>query len=191
MTTSGSSRWLAPEIINPPSKATSKPPTASKPADVFAFAMITVEVFTGRVPFGDVGNTPVAIQIVGGKRPAKPQAAEQLGLTAEMWEFIGKCWTGNPNERPTIDEVVRTWEGFIKGYPVPSIGSSANQCITSRDDSRISVPKASGHHSQFVEPSTVHIVKPGKPSHLQNPHRMLNRWKAELSPRKKRFCGIF
>jgi len=75
---------------------------------VFAFAMLAVEVLTGRVPFGNVGNIPVVIQIVGGKRPAKPQTAEQLGLTAEMWEFVEKCWTGNPNERSTIDEVVRT-----------------------------------------------------------------------------------
>ena len=191
VTISGSSRWLAPEIINPLSKATSKPLTESKPADVFAFAMLAVEVFTGRVPFSNPGNMPVAIQIVGGNRPAKPQAAEQLGLTAEMWKFIENCWTTNPNGRPTIDEVVRTWEGFINGYVVPSFGSFVSQCITPRDDSCVSVLEVPGRHSQCVEHSTIHTVKPGKPSYLQNPHRVLNRWKVEPSLRRKCFCGLF
>lgn len=139
----GSSRWLAPEIIDPPNKATPTPMTASKAADVFAFAMLAVEVFTGKVPFSNLKNESVVIQIVGGKRPEKPQAAEQLGLTAEMWKFIEKCWNANPNKRPSINEVVRTWEGFVNG-----------------GTSRTSVPMTQGRRSNFAEPSTVHNEKP-------------------------------
>jgi len=117
----GSSRWLAPEIIDPPRKAGSKPIAASKPADVFAFAMLAVEVFSGMVPFGNMKNESVVIQIASGKRPAKPQATEQLGLTAEMWKFIERCWNANPNKRPTIDQVVSTWEGFVNEYAVSSL----------------------------------------------------------------------
>ena len=159
----GSSRWLAPEIINPLGKASFKPLTASKPADVFAFAMLAVEVFTGRVPFGNVKNEAVVIQIAGGKRPAKPQAAEQLGLTAEMWKFIEKCWNANPNKRPTIDEVVRTWEGFANGYVTSSFGWPASRHITSRGNSRASVPKTSGRRSQPAGPSANYTEKSGKP----------------------------
>ena len=111
----GSSRWLAPEIIGPP-KPSSKPMMASKSADVFAFAMLAVEVFSGKVPFGNMKNESVVIQIATGKRPAKPRAGKQLGLSAEMWRFIGRCWSANASERPTIDEVVGTWEGFVNGY---------------------------------------------------------------------------
>ena len=105
-----SSRWLAPEIIDP---LNSTPPTASKSADVFAFAMLAVEVFTGEVPFGNTTEGLVAVQIASGKRPARPQAAERFGLTVEMWMFIENCWMTNPSNRPTIDEVVRTWGGFV------------------------------------------------------------------------------
>ena len=90
--------------------------TVSKSADVFAFAMLAVEVFSGKVPFGNMKNESVIIQIATGKRPQKPQTAGQLGLTAEMWKFIEKCWSANPGKRPTIDEVVRAWEGFVNGY---------------------------------------------------------------------------
>jgi len=121
----GSSRWLAPEIIDPP-KPSSKPIMASKSADVFAFAMLAVEVFSGKVPFGNMKNESVVVQIANGKRPAKPQAAEQLGLSAEMWKFIEKCWSANPNKRPSIDEVVRIWEGFVNGYVIGSFWSSTS-----------------------------------------------------------------
>lgn len=150
----GSSRWLAPEIIDPPRKSNSKPIVASKSADIFAFAMLAIEVFSGKVPFGNMKNESVVIQIATGKRPAKPQAAEQLGLTVEMWKFIEKCWSANPSKRPTIDEVVRTWEGFVNEYVAPSFGSSANRHITSRANSR----------SKFAKPFKIDAEKDGKPS---------------------------
>ena len=120
-----SSRWSAPELLYT-SEPDSKPATLSKSADVFAFAMLAVEVFSGKVPFWSMTSVPAAIQIVDGKRPAKPQAAEQLGLSGEMWKFIGKCWSVNPSQRPTIDEVVRVWEGFVNGYIVVPFGSSTS-----------------------------------------------------------------
>ena len=117
----GSPQWLAPEIIDPPGETSSKQIAASKPADVFAFAMLAVEVFSGKVPFPDMTNGAVVVQIVNGRRPVKPPAAEQFGLTAEMWKFIEKCWSANPSERPTMDEVVRMLEGFVSGYVVASL----------------------------------------------------------------------
>ena len=122
----GSSRWLAPEMVDPPNKAKSKPTMTPKPADVFAFGMLAVEVLTGKVPFGNMKNKSVAAQIANGKRPDKPQDADQFGLTAEMWGFIQKCWAANPKKRPTIDEVVRAWERFVNGCVVSHSGSSSS-----------------------------------------------------------------
>jgi len=139
--------------------------------------MLTVEVFAGRVPFSDVGKIRAALQIVRGERPGKPQAAEQLGLTMEMWKLIERCWDADPNKRPTIDEVVRTWEGFANGYVVSSFGWSASQHITTRGNSRASVSKTSGHHSRSTGSSTNHTENTSKPYWLQNPHDVLNHCK--------------
>ena len=125
---SGSSRWLSPEFIYPPSDASSGSLTASKSADVFAFAMLAVEVFTGKAPFWDM-NGPFIIHIARGERPVKPQAAEQLGLTAELWELIQRCWSADPNARPSIDDVVGAWEGFVNGYVPFSFWSSIIQRV--------------------------------------------------------------
>ena len=108
-------RWLAPEIIKPPHGTTA---VESKPADVFAFAMLAIEVFTGRLPFEGKGNSVAAKRILNGVRPEFPQNAEDVGLTVPMWDFLQRCWDGDPTKRPKIDEVVTTWEGFLKneGY---------------------------------------------------------------------------
>ena len=186
----GSSRWLAPEIIDPPNKATPTPTTASKAADVFAFAMLAVEVFTGKVPFSNLKNESVVVQIVGGKRPEKPQAAEQLGLTVEMWKFIEKCWNANPDKRPSINEVVRAWEGFVNGYVILSFAWFGSQPFTFSDTSRTSVPIMQGRRSNFAEPSAVHNEKPGEPLYPHNTRgRILNHRIVYVAPRKRRlYC---
>ena len=112
-------RWLAPEVD--PHKD-----ERSKLADIFAFAMLAVEVFTGKEPFGDMKKKSVVLHIADGGRPEKPSAADQFDLTTEMWEFIQKCWAQKQNKRPTIDEVVSTWEGFVNRYVVSCSDSSAS-----------------------------------------------------------------
>lgn len=119
----GSSRWAAPEILNPPNS--SNPSIASKPADVFAFAMLAVEVYTGELPYGDVENIwPLLLKVIDGKRPDKPKTNE---ITKNIWKSIEKCWSQDPKRRPGIDQVVSTWKRLVNWYVVLSFGSSASQ----------------------------------------------------------------
>lgn len=159
----GPSRWYAPEIIVSLSKQCSKPPTASEPADIFAFAMLAVEVFTGDVPFRNMKNKTVDDQIVNGKRPGKPQDAEQLGLTEGVWKFIRRCWTENPNKRPAIEEVVRAWNGFVSEYVASRSDSSATRRTALRGNGRIPVPRTSRRRSQFAGSSAALATRPCKP----------------------------
>ena len=86
----------------------------SKPADIFAFAMFSVEVFTGKIPFEKQENEAVAFLILEGSRPEMPENAQAVGLTSEMWEIIEVCWQQDPVERPTTDEVTRRWQKFTE-----------------------------------------------------------------------------
>ena len=61
----------------------------SKVADVFTFAMLVVEVFTGKVPFEGQKNEALVLLISQGGRPENPQA---VGLTNEMWKLLESCW---------------------------------------------------------------------------------------------------
>ena len=129
----GSSQWLAPELIGPPEGP--NPRFESKPADVFAFAMLVVEVYTGRLPFGDeVKPESAMVDIARGKRPDRPQA-EHFGLTKEKWKFVERCWDQEILNRPRIDEVVTTWEGSDtkeEGSVAKEEGSVTKKQIPSR-----------------------------------------------------------
>ena len=85
----------------------------SKPADVFAFAMFAVEVFTGKIPFDKQKNEAVVASILRGSRPEMPKDAHAVGLTDEMWKLLQRCWQQDPDKRPTMEEVVRRWQKFV------------------------------------------------------------------------------
>jgi hypothetical protein len=104
---------LAPEIITPARKGSTTWVAESKAADVFAFGMLAVEVFTGKVPFEEKRDEAVVLHIVRGGRPEVPQDAQALGLTAEMWELLESCWQQNPKKRPTVQQVVKKWQRFV------------------------------------------------------------------------------
>ena len=107
-----SSRWLGPEVAIPSRKGTTMAVVESKAADVFAFAMVVIEVYTGRVPFSGEPAATVPSLVLKGERPEMPQDAEQVGLTDDIWEFLKRCWHQNPKKRPATKEVVRKWQKF-------------------------------------------------------------------------------
>ena len=108
----GISRWLAPELINPPRKKGHRQPAGTEQADIFAFAMLAIEVFAGDLPFGDVRHETAILMIARGHRPEKPRDAECRGLTPEIWKFIQRSWHQNPTKRPNINAVVAAWRTF-------------------------------------------------------------------------------
>ena len=114
----GTSRWIAPEVTNPQKfweVILGRPKVIeSKVADVFAFAMVGVEVFTCKLPFWQLRNEAVVLYIAAGRRPEKPEDAESVGLTDEMWKHLKKCWHQNHKHRPAAEEIVQKWQGFIQ-----------------------------------------------------------------------------
>ena len=90
------------------------PVMESKAADVFAFAMFAVEVFTGKIPFEEQKNEAVVLRISRGGRPELSASAQAVGLTGEIWKLLESCWQQNPKKRPTMEEVVKKWQKFVQ-----------------------------------------------------------------------------
>jgi serine/threonine protein kinase len=105
--TAGNLRWLAPEIFNPLRAGV---PLESARADVFAFGMLAIEVFTGTLPFVECDSEEVIRRILEGTRPELPRNAGDVGLTTERWQLLQRCWDQDPANRPTMEEVARIWE---------------------------------------------------------------------------------
>ena len=64
------------------------------------------KAFTGRPPFSEFTNPVIISKIMDGERPARPEEAQELGLTDSLWDMAVRCWDRNPTQRPMMTEVV-------------------------------------------------------------------------------------
>ena len=99
----------------------------SKAADVFAFAMLAVEVFTGKIPFEGQKHEVVVLRFSRGGRPEMPGNAQLVGLTCAMWRLLESCWQQDPNKRPAMGEVVRRWQKFVESNR--DDGNVVTECV--------------------------------------------------------------
>ena len=72
--------------------------------DIFSFAMLLFELFTGQVPFErlDIFKTNNAIR--KGNRPSLNDSNLEPAFPA-MVELMMDCWQQSPSDRPTAQEV--------------------------------------------------------------------------------------
>ena len=93
-------KWQAPEVL------TNLSLRASKAADVYAFAMLAVEVFTGNHPFPETKRINKVLEaILAGERPLRP-----IGIPDDVLELVGECWVEDSEARPEIGDVVKRLE---------------------------------------------------------------------------------
>ncbi|TDL23524.1 kinase-like protein [Rickenella mellea] len=98
-------RWAAPELFDWPHGFDAN--TTDK-SDVYAFACLCLEIFTGNHPFEDlVQDGSVIIAVLKGDRPARPgEVATQRGLDNQVWQLIENCWMHEPLDRPDMAAVL-------------------------------------------------------------------------------------
>ncbi|KAF9789481.1 kinase-like protein [Thelephora terrestris] len=89
-------RWTAPEILGGEG-------SHSTEADVFSFAMVMIEVFTGAVPFNRSPSAAAMVMIMKGERPPRPTHQE---LTNDLWKIIQQCWNQDPHLRPEVSKIL-------------------------------------------------------------------------------------
>ena len=75
------------------------------------------KVFTGKHPFSEFATPVIISKIMGGERPARPQEAQERGLTDSVWDMTVRCWHQDPPQRPTMMEVAR----LVRKWPVFSL----------------------------------------------------------------------
>ena len=102
--TSGTIRWMSPELLHPGRFGydQSRPTNRS---DCYALGMVTYEVLTGQPPFGQLKDFPVIQKVIEGERPGRPEGAEGVWFTDDLWKMLGLCWTADAHSRPSIEAV--------------------------------------------------------------------------------------
>lgn len=98
--------WMAPEIIDNGH--------GSAEADVWAFGMTALELFTRRIPFHDRQTIKSLFTRIRQGPPDRPSDEEtHFRLTNQWWDMCSSCWNRDPSLRPTMSDIVRTVKKMI------------------------------------------------------------------------------
>lgn len=77
-------------------------------SDVYAFGMLVLQTFTGRLPWPDCSSEIVMMKLLAPKRAVHPRPGANitaLGLSDAWWDVCLACWEFDPERRPSIGDV--------------------------------------------------------------------------------------
>ncbi|KAF7339002.1 hypothetical protein MVEN_01976400 [Mycena venus] len=89
----GTLRWQAPELL--------KGSPNSVESDVYAFAGVCYEIFTGEIPFFEVSERALLWHILSGNIPQKSPC-----ISDDIWAHMEECWDTDPEKRPVAKDIV-------------------------------------------------------------------------------------
>ena len=81
------------------------PEMFSMKSDVYSFALLVYEILTNKKPFCKVGKGQLFEKIMNSYRPDLSRSVPD-----QYRDLIEKCWSQNPDERPTFDQIVDSIE---------------------------------------------------------------------------------
>ena len=117
-TQGGTAQWMSPELLNPEIQDRRQ----TKSSDCYALGMVIYEVLSGHVPFPRCNNYVVAIKVLRGERPERPQGMEWNWFmgAGKVWEVLGRCWVPQPGDRPGIEDVLQCLKEVSESWMPPS-----------------------------------------------------------------------
>ncbi|KDQ11728.1 hypothetical protein BOTBODRAFT_35158 [Botryobasidium botryosum FD-172 SS1] len=101
---SGTSRWMAPELLFNERGGLR---TVTKASDIWALGCLYLQIMTGEIPWERVpNNAKVIILVHKGETPPRPkgEVAARL-LHDDLWRVIRSCWRYDDRRRPEISTV--------------------------------------------------------------------------------------
>jgi len=107
---------MSPELFDPETK--DQCPT--KYSDCYALGMVIYEVLSGHVPFYQFPTQAIPGKVFRGDRPERPQGAEGVWFTDEVWEVLGFCWAPQPEDRPSIEDVLQCLDEASRSWKLHS-----------------------------------------------------------------------
>ncbi|TDL17031.1 kinase-like protein [Rickenella mellea] len=109
----GAIRWQAPELLKVSISSTASI-NVSRKIDIYAFASVTLEIFTCKLPFSHLRDGQVLTAVVlQDLRPPRPFEAMEIGLDDAVWKLMQDCWQSKPKSRPDMKDVVRRIPPFV------------------------------------------------------------------------------
>jgi hypothetical protein len=80
--------------------------------------MVVYETISGNLPFHEDADLTVFVKVLEGGRPPRG-----VKFRNGLWRVLEQCWRPQPNDRPTIEDVLRYLEIFSHlSEPSPEVG---------------------------------------------------------------------
>ncbi|KAF8177072.1 kinase-like domain-containing protein [Mycena galopus ATCC 62051] len=99
----GSTRWMAPELLDPESYGL-EVFQRTFASDIYSFACVCLELYTGKPPFAEIfSEGAVLLKVVKGDHPECPSIVPD-------WcrQLISKCWAHLPVNRPGTEIIIES-----------------------------------------------------------------------------------
>jgi len=119
VTYAGEIRWMSPELIDP-DRFGFRDGRPTKESDCYALGMVVYEVLSGQAPFAQFREFAVVRNVLEGGRPVRPQGAQGVWFTDELWRMSELCWAHEPNGRPNLNAVLQCLEDVTRPSRFPS-----------------------------------------------------------------------
>ncbi|KAK8844443.1 hypothetical protein M9Y10_024301 [Tritrichomonas musculus] len=103
----GTPMYMAPELLRGEDSYGSS-------VDVYAFSILAYEIVTGDSPYGDLGSLSsfvFANKVMSGYRPKLNSK-----IPRKMQNLLSRCWSDNPHDRPSFDEIFEELSSDNFGY---------------------------------------------------------------------------
>ena len=88
----------------------------TKSSDCYALGMGIYETISRGLSFHEDTDLTVITKVLGGQRPRR------AGFTRSLWDLLELYWASQPNNRPSIEEVLRGLEAVSNLSEQPSPG---------------------------------------------------------------------
>ena len=123
----GTTRWMSPELF--------ADGQSTKESDRYALGMVILEVLSGQVPFVGESDYIVILKVAQGERPKRLEGA---WFTNDIWGILERCWAHKPQDRPSLEDVLRSLEEISASWPtishpIPSTANPSKKALPDQD----------------------------------------------------------
>ncbi|KAH8074787.1 kinase-like domain-containing protein [Cristinia sonorae] len=113
----GPNRWTSPELIDPDGdgKANKEVLHPTFAGDVYSFAIVIIELYTGKIPFDGFNEYFAMVRVMSGGRPPRPVFLDGSQMPDALWDLTCRCWAQMPHQRPKAREVKQQLTEIVNG----------------------------------------------------------------------------
>ena len=127
----GTVRWMSPELIDPQVFGL-KDSRPTKFSDCYSLGMVIYETISGNPPFHEYVDVTVFMKVLKGEHPSRGTE-----FTERLWEMLEMCLAFQPNNRPSIEDVLNRMNtvSISLGSPSPGASEEMEKDDDGRDES--------------------------------------------------------